>query len=73
MTEGQRGLNIDFARNSLSFSTHTHTHESDNHSNGYGHPKTAIMRSFSGAAGNQFSSNGEKIWNDFGFQRNYNF
>jgi hypothetical protein len=57
MTDGQRCLNMDFAAISLNFLTPTHTHESGNHSNGYGHPTTAITRSFSGTAGNCFSSN----------------
>jgi hypothetical protein len=44
-------------------------HESGNHSNGYGHPKAAITRSFSGAAGNRFGSIGKKTWNNFRLQR----
>jgi hypothetical protein len=67
--KGKRGLNTDFAANSLSFSTPTHTHKSDNHSNVYGHPNSAIKQSFSGAAGNWFGLNELATWNDFGLWR----
>jgi hypothetical protein len=58
VTENQQGLNTDFRANSLSFSMPIHTHKSGNHSNSYGHPKTAIMWSFRGQAGDRFRSNG---------------
>jgi hypothetical protein len=48
MTEGQRGSNMDFVVNLLSFSTPTHTHDFDNHINGYGRSNTALMQSVSG-------------------------
>jgi hypothetical protein len=48
MPEDQRGLITDFVDKLLSFSTPTHMHKSDSHSNGCGHPKTALLRSFSG-------------------------
>jgi hypothetical protein len=67
MTEGQRGLNTDFAVNSLCFSMPTHMYESGNHSNSYDHPKTTITRSFSGQAGNRFCSNGLETQSDFRF------
>jgi hypothetical protein len=70
MTEGQRDLNTDFTADSLNFSTLTHTHESGKHRNSYGHPKTAITRSFSGQAGNRFHSNGlETCWCFFALAR----
>jgi hypothetical protein len=39
-----RGLSTDLAASLLSFST-TMSHDSGNHSNGYGRPKTALLRS----------------------------
>jgi hypothetical protein len=73
MTKCQRGLNTDFAANSLGFSTPTHMHESSNYINGYGHPKTTIAQSISGTAGNQFRSNGLESRNGFGLWRGLKF
>jgi hypothetical protein len=38
---------MDFTANLLSFPSPTHTHDYANHNDGYGHPKTALVRSFS--------------------------
>jgi hypothetical protein len=48
MCETWRGLIKDFATNLLSLSTPTHTQDLNNHNDGYGHPKTALVQSFSG-------------------------
>jgi hypothetical protein len=48
------GLNTDYVDNMLSFPTPTHTHIFSNHSNGYGHLKTAPY-GVQQIAGNWFS------------------
>jgi hypothetical protein len=48
MGETWRSLITDFVANLLSISTPTHTHDFDNHSDGYSHPKTTLVQSFSG-------------------------
>jgi hypothetical protein len=68
MDQDQCGLNTNFVANSLIFSIPTHTHESGNHSDIYGHPKAAIVRSFSGTAGNRFPSNRLETQNGFRLQ-----
>jgi hypothetical protein len=68
MDEDQQSLNTVFAANSLSFSMLTHTHGSDNHSDVYGHPKTAIVQHFRGTARKGFRLNGLETWNDSGLR-----
>jgi hypothetical protein len=48
MHETLRGLFTDFAANFLIFVTPTNTHDFDIHSDGYCHPKKALVQSFSG-------------------------
>jgi hypothetical protein len=45
MGETWKGLVMDSVANFLSFSTPTHTLDFDNHSGGYGHSKTTLVRS----------------------------
>jgi hypothetical protein len=49
MSESWCGLITDFESNLLSFSAPTLTLDFDNPSNGYGHSKTALVRSVSGS------------------------
>jgi hypothetical protein len=46
MTESWRGLITNSVGHLISFSLPTHTHIFGNHSNGYGHLKTADVQSF---------------------------
>jgi hypothetical protein len=48
MSESWLGLITDSVGHLLSFSMPTHTHDFDKHTNGYGHSKTALVRSGSG-------------------------
>jgi hypothetical protein len=49
MGETWQGLITDFTANLLRFSSPTHTHNFDNHSDGYGHLKTALVRNLAGS------------------------
>jgi hypothetical protein len=68
--ETWQGLFTDSVGNSLSFPTPTHTHIFYNHWNGYGHLKTADVRSSA-----DYQQNHQQFWLglDFGIGEDYDF
>jgi hypothetical protein len=65
-------LITDFAAHVISFSTPTHTHHFGNHSYGYSHSKTALVRSFSRLLEIRFFDS-LKVENGFGIDEDYGF
>jgi hypothetical protein len=72
VSEFWRGSFTDSIDHLTSFPVPTHTHVFGNHSIGYGHLKTADVRSFADCRKTNFSM-ASKLGFDFGIDENYDF